>query len=431
MSNEDVLDVIVVGAGLAGLACAHELASAGLQVIVLERGDVAGAKNLSGGRLYLEPVRDLSGDLLKGAPFERPVVSESISLCDQRTSASFRVDHPQEPDRPNSVTVLRARLDRHLADRVTERGGMVLAQQRVDGLLRDQGRVAGVRAGPEELRARVVVAADGALSFLAEEAGLRAGRDAHAYSVGIKEVIQLDASVLEERFNLAPGQGAARLYLGAVTRGHPGGGFIYTNSDSLSLGLVLQANALRAWKSESFFWELLEEFKARQDVSPLIDGGRTVEYGAHLIPEGGFVQLPPPGLPGLLLAGDAAGFVLNTGAVMRGMDLALASGVLAGRSIVESRGSGFDAAVCLDGYRRALQRSFVMRQLRTHRKAAGVLSSERLYNRYPHRLVEWASRLFQVDASGEHLRARSALKSLRRDVLGWRGIRDLWRLTRM
>lgn len=425
------MDVIVVGAGLAGLACAHEAAAAGLQVIVLERGDVAGSKNLSGGRLYLEPVRELCGDLLKDAPFERPVTSETIALCDQKNSASFRIDKQADEEWPHSVTVLRARLDEYLADKVSQAGAMVLVQQRADKLIREQDNVVGVQVGPEQLRARMVVAADGVLSTLAEEAGLRPRRRVESYATGIKEIIQLDPARIEERFNLDAGQGAARLYLGAVTHGLPGGGFIYTNKDSLSVGLVVQVKALQDWESESHLYELMEEFKDRSDVAPLLAGGHTLEYGAHLIPEGGYRDLPRPGVPGLLLTGDAAGLVLNTGLGLRGMDLALASGILAGRSIVESLKASESPAACLERYTRSLTGSFIMRQMRLHRKATRTLSNRRIYDRYPQRLVQWAQQLFMVNAEGEHLSAKQAFKRLRREVLGWRGLRDLWRLTRM
>jgi electron transfer flavoprotein-quinone oxidoreductase len=419
MGAEEILDVIVVGAGPAGLACAAEAAGAGRQVIVLERGDLAGEKNLSGGRLYLEPLKDLCADLLKDAPYERPVVSETVCLCDQRSSLSFRLDQPEG----DSVTVLRARLDKHLAEKATAKGAMVLPQQRAEELITEGGQVTGVKVGPEVLKARVVVASDGALSFIAQQAGLRPERKPHNYAVGFKEIIQLDAKTIEERFNLQEGQGAARLYLGAVTGGLPGGGFIYTNRDSLSVGLVAQIGALRDWQSESHLHELLEEFKQRLDVAPLIKGGKTVEYGAHTIPEGGLRALPPPGMPGLLLAGDAAGFVLNTGPVLRGMDLALASGVLAARSIV----AGGDS---LQNYRQALAKSFIMKQMRAHKKAPKALAREGLYRRLPGQLVGWAADFFKVSPDGSHPRMKKAFKNLRRS-LGFRGLKDLWRLMRM
>jgi electron transfer flavoprotein-quinone oxidoreductase len=419
MGEEEILDLIVVGAGPAGLACAAEAAGAGLQVIVLERGDAAGDKNLSGGRLYLEPVKDLCADLLKDAPFERQVVSDTVCLCDQRSSLSFRLDRSEG----DSVTVLRARLDKHLAEKASAQGVMVLPQQRAEELIIEDGRVAGVKVGPEELKARMVVAADGALSFIAQQAGLREGRNPHNHAVGFKEIIQLDPKAIEERFNLQPGQGAARLYLGAVTDGLPGGGFIYTNRDSLSVGLVAQIGALQNWRSESHLFDLLEEFKQRSDVAPLLAGGKTVEYGAHTIPEGGLGALPLPGVDGLLLAGDAAGFVLNTGPVLRGMDLALASGVLAGRAVA----AGGD---CLQNYRQALARSFIMKQMRAHKKAPKALAREGLYRRLPGQLVGRAADFFKVGADGSHLRMKQAFKGLRRS-LGFRGLKDLWRLMRM
>ena len=186
MGNEDELDVIVVGAGLAGLACAYEAADAGLQVAVLERGDAAGSKSLSGGRLYLPPLRELCPGLLQDAPFERPVVSESIVLTDNDSSVAFRLDNGEQRENPNSVTVTMSPLTRHLAERVSEKGALVLPRQKADELIREKGKVAGVKIGAEELRARTVVAADGVLSFLALEAGLRSERPANLYGIGIK-----------------------------------------------------------------------------------------------------------------------------------------------------------------------------------------------------------------------------------------------------
>jgi electron transfer flavoprotein-quinone oxidoreductase len=260
---------------------------------------------------------------------------------------------------------------------------------------------------------------------------LRTGRPVHSYGVGIKEVVRLDAGRIEERFNLKPGQGAARLYVGRVTRGLSGGGFLYTNRDSLSIGLVVQMQSLQQWKSKDLFPDLLEAFKQRPDLAPLLAGGETIEYGAHLIPEGGIHSLPSPGIPGLLLVGDAAGLVMNTGAVLRGMDLALASGVIAGRSIAASLAEDKSGAGCLERYTRDLRGSFVMNQMKIHKRAARVLARERLYQRYPHRMVRWATDLFRVGEDGTHLPVRKAWKKLRKEVLGFGGLRDLWRVIRM
>jgi len=431
MGDGDELDIIVVGGGPAGLACAWEAASAGLQVAVLERGDVAGAKNLSGGRLYLEPLRALCGPLLDGAPLERPVISESIALTDDASSVSFRLDDGPGASLPSSATVLRARLDAFLADRVGEKGAMVLPQQRADDLIEEGGRIVGVKVAGDELRAGLVVVADGALSFLAERAGLRPRRAPELYAVGVKEIIELPAATIEQRFNVPEGQGASRLYVGKVTEGLAGGGFLYTNKDSISLGLVFQLPTVRAWKGEAHLWELLERFKERPDIASLVAGGRTVEYGAHLVPEPEFKSLPVPGKPGMLLAGDAAGFVLNTGTTVRGMDFAIASGALAGRTAAEAKKSKLDPAATLSHYRAALEESFVMRELRAHRKAHGVLAAPHLYAHYPEAVAKLAREFFKVGEDGRTMTVKRAVKTLRKDVLGWRGIRDLLRFTKM
>ncbi len=431
MSNSDELDVIVVGAGLAGLACAFEAASAGLQVAVMERGDIAGSKSLSGGRLYLEPVGELCGDFLKNAPFERPVISESIVLTDDTSSICLRLDHGETKETPNSVTVLLSPLCKHLAEKVSEKEAMVLPQQKVDELVFESGEVVGVKIGSEEMRSRTVVAADGVLSFLAEKADLRAKRPPRLYGVGIKEIIQLESSCIEDRFNLPSGQGASRLFIGRITQGLTGGGFIYTNSHSLSLGIVVHLEALSDWKSDTEIWRLLETFKTRPDVAPLLAGGKTIEYGAHLIPEGGFFNLPKPGIPGLLLVGDAAGFVLNTGNTLRGMDLALASGVLAGRSIVAAKKANLSRAACLTHYQQALKKSFIMKQMKAYKNAPDLLAKKRIYNHYPHRMIQLTQEMFLVNSEGQSISPGNAFKKLVFKILGWQGFKDMWQFFRM
>ncbi len=430
MAYNDELDVIVVGAGLAGLACAYETAGAGLQTAVLERGDAPGSKSLSGGRMYVQPLREMS-DFLDDIPFERPVVSESITLTAPEAGVSLRYDNGVLPAQPNSVTILLSPLLKHLAEKVAAKGALLLNQQKADELVCENGRVVGVKVGGEELRARQIVAADGVLSFLALEAGLRAERPTKLYGLGIKEIIELDSARIEDRFNLPGGQGAARLYMGTITHGLPGGGFIYTNKNSLSLGVVINLQALAGSRFEIETWEILELFKNRPDIAPLLSGGKTVEYGAHLIPEGGFANMPAPGIPGLLLAGDAAGFVLNSGFTLRGMDLAIASGLLAGRSIAVSHKQNLSPETCLAHYERALRESFVIRQLKAFRKAPDVLALKRLYDRYPQRMAQLLQGMFQVDAAGGSTSPWSAARKLIFKVLGWRGVGDLWRLARM
>jgi flavin-dependent dehydrogenase len=166
------IDAVIIGGGLAGLSCAYKLADAGMQVIVLERGDFPGSKNVTGGRLYLMPVKDLIGDMLDGAPFERKVVSERWSLMGETNSLSLAFSSDRFSKEDHSYTILRARLDRWLSEKLMAKGVFVIPKYRVDDLIFEGDSVSGVRIGTEEIYAHAVVACDGVLSFMARKAGL-------------------------------------------------------------------------------------------------------------------------------------------------------------------------------------------------------------------------------------------------------------------
>ncbi len=243
--DDDVFDVIIVGAGLAGLAAAHTCAQAGLTTLVLERGDYPGAKNVTGGRMYVNPVRDLFPDLWAKAPLERAIVHEEIGLLSEGEMISIRLDSAElAADPPQSYSVLRSKFDRWFAKQAERQGAMVVPRTRVDDLVFEDGRVVGVLAGDEELRARLVIACDGVLSFLSERAGLRPAAKSANFAVGFKEVIELDRATIEARFNLVDDQGLAKLFMGDVTCGRFGGAFLYTNTESLSLGIVAGIDAM-------------------------------------------------------------------------------------------------------------------------------------------------------------------------------------------
>ena len=327
----DRVDAVIVGGGLAGLAAAYRLAEAGRQVIVLERGDQPGSKNVTGGRMYVEPIRRLF-PVIEQAPFERHVVKELLTVLDEDSAVQleYMPGAWRTPPYP-SYTVLRARLDNWLSDKVMEQGGFVIPKRRVDDLLWKDGRVAGVIAGGEEIWAHVVIAADGALSFMADKAGLRPALSARNYAVAVKEVYKLDQKTIEERFGLDEGQGAANLFVGAVTKGLFGGGFLYTNKDTLSLGLVVGMSSLMQSRPPAETHALMADFTSRPEIAARIRGGELKEYSAHIISEAGLSGISRLYTGGMLVAGDAAGFAVNVGITVRGMEFAIASGVIAAK----------------------------------------------------------------------------------------------------
>lgn len=380
---EKDFDVIVVGGGLSGLAAAYTMADAGMEVLLLERGDYSGAKNVTGGRLYVNPVREMFPDLWKKAPLERFIAHEEVSIMDKDRSITMRYDGSELTQEPyQSYSILRGKFDKNFA-KVTERKGVsIVTKSRVDDLIIENGKVEGVMAGGDALTSNIVIACDGVLSLLAEKAGLRKPGLAKDHAVGFKEIIELDRSVLEDRFNLEGDEGAARLYMGEVTRGKFGGGFLYTNKESISLGIVV---GIKDLMEEPLVQapDLLDAFKQRPEVARLIKGGQTSEYSAHVIPEGGLNSMGKLYGEGILIAGDAAGFSMNIGVTVRGMEYAMATGYYAAQAAIKAKEAGSYGSDTLAVYEKLLNDSFVMKDFKNFKDAPHALDNPRFFNRYP------------------------------------------------
>jgi electron transfer flavoprotein-quinone oxidoreductase len=380
----DTFDVIIVGAGLAGLGAAYTLAGSGLEVLVLERGDYPGAKNVTGGRIYVNPVRDLFPGLFEKAPLERFITREELTLMTKDRSVALTYSGNELREEPHqSYSILRAKFDRWLAEQVEEQGVMVLSKIRVDDVIKENGKISGVLAGGDELRADVVIACDGVLSLLSEKAGLQSSPSPQHFALGIKEVITLDSGVINDRFRLESNEGAAHLYVGDVTQGKFGGGFLYTNRESLSLGVVIGIEDAMDRKLPVEVPALLEAFKSRPEIAPLIKGGTSVEYSAHLIPEGGFKALGNLYGNGILVAGDAAGLALNIGFTVRGMEYALASGYFAAQALLKAKEAKNFNTETLSIYRKLLEESFVFQDSKNFQETPAVLGNPRFFTHYP------------------------------------------------
>ena len=247
MTGEPDFDVVVVGAGIAGSVAAYRLAERGLSVALIERG-LPGSKNLSGGVLYGRVLEEVFSSFTAEAPVERRITRHVTTFLnpDSAVSLDYSADNLAEP--VNAVTVLRGRFDAWLAGKAEEAGAFLMPEVRVDALLTEPGpggpTVVGVRAGDDELRARVVVAADGVNSFLATSVGLRRKPPTRHLAVGVKAVVALPRLEIESRFGVSGDRGAAHGIVGDCTLGIGGGGFLYTNTESLSVGVVLRLDDL-------------------------------------------------------------------------------------------------------------------------------------------------------------------------------------------
>ena len=390
-------DAIVVGSGCAGSVAAYELAKAGRSVLVIERGSRAGSKNMTGGRLYLHSLREVFPHAATEAPLERRIAHERISMLTD--DAAFTVDFSSrallEPGQ-ESYSVLRGNFDAWLAEQAEQAGAEYIYGIAVEALVKQEGKVSGVRAGEDEISADVVILADGVNSLLTEEAVGYARPPASQMAVGIKQVIELSESQVAERLLCSEGEGAAWLFAGEATRGCPGGGFIYSNRQSVSLGLVVTISVLE--KADESICRMLEDFKAHPAVAPLIQGGKVVEHSVHMVPEGGLHMMPALVGDGVLLAGESAMMCVNLGYMVRGMDYAIAAGMHAGRSAAAALEEGDTSKAGLDRYRRALENSFVLKDLETFQRFPAFMESNlRIYHEYPVLVRDMMQTLFVVN----------------------------------
>lgn len=412
-------DAVVVGAGPAGSAAALELARAGRSVALVERGVFPGAKNVYGGVVYGRILDELVPRWWERMPVQRWVTRRSTMLV--TGSQALTVDlRTQDWGRPpyNGATAYRAELDPWLAGLAVSAGAVLVPSTVVTGLLRDTaGRVAGVRTDrPDgDLTARVVVACDGVNSFLAKQAGLYELAAEHV-TLGVKETLALPREAIEERFGVTGRDGVDIEILGC-TRGIPGGGFVYTNLETVSVGVVVGVSGLATAGVRPE--ELVAGLKRHPAIAPLVRGGELLEYSAHLIPEGGYRTMPRLAADGLLVAGDAAAMCLAAGLWLEGVNFALGSGMYAGRAAAAAIAAGDTSARGLAGYRRALAGSFVLADHRKLRNAPALLMSDRMQQRYPGMVCDLVQGLFTVD----NPRPKPGLRRLLRRSARAHGIR--------
>ncbi len=375
-------EAVVVGCGPGGAAAAATLARNGVETLVLERGVDAGSKNVSGGLLYAEEsapytIDDLFPEFREEAA-ERPITDYYLHNVAGNRVKTFDITDLHHHDTEWGDAVLRRKMDSWLAERVhemtRETGGGLLTEVRVNGLLRDGGEIVGVTCDElDPITADLIVAADGVNSELARDAGLMDWEEPEEWFQGVKAVVDLPE--VNDRFDISENEGEAHLFSGDLFSDVRGGGFLYTNEDSLSIGTVFHLDSLVAEEAEPH--ELLDALLTHPLLDEWLDDEyHEREYSAKLVPDSKKVANPEPHEGRLVLVGDAGGQMQAQGPIIKGMNHAVTAGALAAEAFVEARSRG-DSTLVGERYAKRLRDEGVMAKLRPRRYEAASTLGER------------------------------------------------------
>ncbi|RWM78420.1 FAD-dependent oxidoreductase [Mesorhizobium sp.] len=424
-------DAIVVGAGMSGNAAAYTLASQGLKVLQLERGEYPGSKNVQGAIMYANMLEKIIPDFREDAPLERHLVEQRLWVMDNtsHTGIHYRSDDFNEA-KPNRYTIIRAQFDKWFSRKVREAGATVLCETTATELVRDgNGKVIGVRTDRAGgvVFANVVVLAEGVSGLLGTRAGLREMPKPETVALAVKEMHFLPEEVIDQRFGVKGDEGCVIEAVGTISRDMAGLGFLYTNKESISLGIgCLVSDFAAMLESPS---ALLDAMKNHPSIRPLIAGSEVKEYAAHLIPEGGYRAIPQLFGDGWVIVGDAA--QLNNAIHREGSNLAMTSGRVAAEAIIKVKSrNGPMTKGNLALYKTMLDESFVIKDLKKYKDMPALLhtNSSNFFTSYP-RLMSYAAQNFmRVDGTPKIEKERATTAAFINARSRWGLVSDAVRL---
>lgn len=428
-NQENKTEVIVVGGGPAGISCAVTIARAGKKVVLIERGKFSGSKNVFGGAIYAQPTREIFPDFEKTAPLERKNIEHKFALLgeDDATVISYKKKH----ENPVSYTVVRGKFDRWMAEQAKQEGVILVEETVVRELIVQDGFVKGVKTELEDYYADIVVLADGVNSLLAKQIGLRGNLLPEDVALSVKEVIKLPAEIINERFHVNDDEGCIYEIFGGPMLGMLGLGFMYTNKNSVSIGLGVTLSELIEKRLKPY--DLLDKLKQHPEIAPLIKDGELLEYSAHLIPEGGYKKVPLLFGSGVMVCGDAAMFVNNMH--WEGTNLAMISGKIAGETAVIAFGKQDFSETSLSHYQEELENSFIIKDLRTYKDLMGGVQERvgEFLGYYPKKINSFFEMFTSVDSVPKKEKYHKFIKSIFTDRKisdlfkdAWSAVKLLW-----
>jgi electron transfer flavoprotein-quinone oxidoreductase len=416
---DEKFDAIVVGAGPSGNSAAYLLAKAGLKVLQIERGEYPGSKNVQGAILYSDALERIIPDFREDAPLERHIVEQQMWVLDDESYVGNTYRSAEFNKEPyNRYTIIRAQFDKWFSKKVQDAGALLICETTVSDLIMDGNRVIGIQVDREggAVYADIVILADGVNSLLAKKAGFHPELDPKDVALAVKEIHFLPQETVQERFKIGEDEGVVIEMVGKITQGMLGTGFLYTNKESITIGVGCMLSDFKKQKTTPY--ALLEQMKAHPAIKPIIAGGEMKEYTAHLIPEGGYKAIPKICGDGWLMVGDAAMFV---NAVHReGSNLAMTSGRIAAETVIALKEAGKEmSAANLSLYREKLDDSFLMKDLKKYKNMPEILhSNPQFYTTYPELVNRAAHAMLTVDGVDK----KSKEREIRSNFVGKRSL---------
>jgi electron transfer flavoprotein-quinone oxidoreductase len=409
---DEKFDAIVVGAGPSGNAAAYTLAKAGLSVLQIERGEYPGSKNVQGAILYSDALEKMIPDFRDDAPLERHLIEQRMWILDDKSyvGTHYRSDDFNKPPY-NRYTIIRAQFDKWFSKKVQDAGALLICETTVTNLIMDKDRVIGVQTDREggSVYADVVILADGVNSLLAKKAEFHPELNPKDVALAVKEIHFMPQETIEQRFNVSGEEGVVIEMAGKITQGMMGTAFLYTNKESITVGIGCMLSDFKQQKTTPY--ALLEQMKEHPAIKPLLAGGEMKEYTAHLIPEGGYNAIPQIYGDGWMIVGDSGMFV---NAVHReGSNLAMTTGRIAAETVIELHSQKKPmTAANLATYRKTLDETFVMKDLKKYKNMPDVFhKNPHFFTAYPELVTQAAHTMLTVDGIDKKSKEKQIRKS--------------------
>ncbi|MBO5947841.1 FAD-dependent oxidoreductase [bacterium] len=432
MANSNIVDVIIVGAGPAGCACAIKLANAGIKVVVLERGNYAGAKNMFGGAVFSNVVEKLYPTYKQEAPIERIVTKHNYSLLSDDSSINITYNNYFALQKDNQALVVnRSKFDRWCTDKAKEAGAYFAYDTVVRELITDaKNKVIGIKTDNEEFFAPLTILADGANSLLAKQIGLRKSFKLTDEILSIKEVYEFESEeVMNQKFNLKSGEGSMYELIGGPLKNKFALGILYTHKKTLAIGLGVSMSDLIKFKQKPY--ELLDELKSIPFIYDIIKDGKSIEYSAHLIPESSPKTMPKLYSDGVMVIGDAAMLVNNLH--FEGTNLAMMSGFFAAQIAKEAIEKQDFSSKTLKKYDKLIKNSFIYKDIKTYKNVMRTLhkNSDTFMGYYMDKMNEFFATFVEVDSIPKKDKYRRFILKFLRNINPFRLLKDIFNVIKL